>query len=80
MNMKEKIDELERRVRELESRPPAVTVIPYQVPYQVPIYVHPYPPYYGPWNGSTWCGNQAVSIAGSGMGALQQNQLSGNIQ
>jgi hypothetical protein len=54
MNKKElleKIEDLERRVKELEARPPVVITIP-AVPYQPPQF---------PWLPQIWCGQGTSS-------------------
>ena len=45
---KQRIEELERRVKELEARPPVWMPMPYPVPQPYPIYPAPYQPYIPP--------------------------------
>jgi len=68
---KQRIEELERRVKELEMRPPIYMPMPYPVPQPYPVYPAPYqPPYYVPYMPHpTWVGTPAWGAAGTAIGA-----------
>jgi len=73
MKTKDKIEELERRIKELEARPPQIMSYPVYLPY--PYYVWPAAPYipspipfpqpFQPTWYTTTCGNEALSGATS---------------
>jgi hypothetical protein len=46
---KQRIEELERRVKELEARPPVWMPVPYPVPQPYPVYPAPVLPLPSPW-------------------------------
>lgn len=59
MRLKDRVDELERRVRELEARPQQIPVylpVYIQPPAPLPVYVQPQFPWYGQpqWQPSQW--------------------------
>jgi hypothetical protein len=55
-SLKKRVEELENRLKALESRPPVFVPVPHYVPYYVPYYVPipSYPPQIT-WPQVTWC-------------------------
>jgi hypothetical protein len=65
MNQKQRIEELERRVRELEQREPMKIYYPIMVPYHT--YPNPYP-VYPTWTaetGASYVGNSTFTVCAS---------------
>jgi hypothetical protein len=80
MNAKQKIEELEKRVKELEMRPPQIVSYPVYIPY--PHYVwpsYPYMPMQPYWYGANQYGNQAIGIGNYQQSLNDYQSLSSSI-
>ena len=60
MTDKKRIEDLERRVRELETKPPAIVIVPSLPVVIQPTIPQPWIPYYPPWQ-PTWISNVTFS-------------------
>jgi len=61
MKLKDRVEELERKVKELDTRPPVYVYPPVYIPQPYPAYPYPYQQYFVPyWYGQTWCGNNSL--------------------
>lgn len=76
MSLKDRIEELEKKVKELEARPPVMIPQPYPVPQLYPVYPYYPQPWYPtpyPWYGSPdW-----VTCGGAMGGGIYQGSITG---
>ena len=75
---KKRLEDLERRVKELEAKPSQETHFHYHYPYQQYWYPYGYLQPGIPWYSGTWCGTANMGLAQ--MGTTSGTATSGNLQ